>query len=311
MQSAQFRLNAEIEDAHWWFTGRRRVMREMIRQVLPPDGRPTIVDVGCGTGANLASMAGEYTCVGIDTSPEAIALARSRFPGSRFVCGRAPVDLGPAMADARMVLLMDVLEHVPDDFALLSQLLAASAPGTHFLITVPANRSMWTEHDESHGHYRRYDAGRLRQVWAGLPVTTRLLSHFNARLYPIVAAVRALSRLRGRAAGRAGTDLSQPKRPVNAALESILAGERRILVDLLQGRRSRGYGVGVSLIALIRRDEGAVVPRSKPPDVTPDLYDPATGRRLLVHESARLARTTAAPPIRVGVTPDAPAPRTS
>ena len=91
------------------------------------------------------------------------------------------------MEDARLVLLMDVLEHVPDDFKFLSELLAASAPGAEFLVTVPANPSFWSAHDESNGHYRRYDMDRFRAGVGGLPVTTLLLSHFNARLYPIAA----------------------------------------------------------------------------------------------------------------------------
>ncbi len=279
MQSAQFQLHARVEDSHWWFTGRRRIMGELIRQIVPPGQQQTVVNVGCGTGANIASMAREYTCVGIDTSREAIELARSRFPGTRFISGRAPYDLSGVMRAARLILLMDVIEHVPDDFAFVSELLAASTPGTHFLITVPANPSFWSEHDESNGHYRRYEPDRLRRVWSGLPVTTRLLSYFNARLYPIARAVRAWSRWRGRATGMAGTDLSLPGRPVNAVLESILAGERRLLIDLLSGRRFRGYTAGVSLVALIRREVGEVVPRCKPRDLAPDLYDPATGRR--------------------------------
>jgi SAM-dependent methyltransferase len=296
MQSAQFQLHARVEDSHWWFAGRRRIMRELVRQVLPASGQATVVDVGCGTGANIAAMAADYPCVGIDPSREAIELARSRFPGTRFLCGRAPDDLGGAMREARLVLLMDVLEHVPDDFAFLSELLAASTPGTHFLITVPANPSFWSEHDESNGHYRRYDPDRLRRVWAGLPITTRLLSHFNARLYPVVRAVRAWSRWRGRATGMAGTDLSLPGPPVNAALESIFAGEGRVLTDLLGGRRRRGYAAGVSLVALIRREVGEIVPRNKPDDVPPDLYDPTTGRRFLIPDREANRRTMPAPP---------------
>lgn len=280
MQSAQFQLNARIEEVHWWFAGRRRILGELIRRVVPTSGRPTIVDVGCGTGANIASMAADYDCVGIDTSAEAIGLARRRFPGPRFVCGQAPDDLGPAMARARLVLLTDVLEHVRDDFAMLSRLLAASTPGTHFLITVPADASLWSEHDVSHGHYRRYDEDRLRRAWDGLPVTTRMLSHFNARLRPIVGAVRARGRRRGRAAGLDGTDLRLPSGPINVALRTILAGERRVLVDLLEGRRRRGYSSGVSLVALLRREEGTIVPRSRPDDLPPDLHDPDAYRTI-------------------------------
>ncbi len=279
MHSAQFQLHARVEDSHWWFAGRRRIMGELIRQIVPPGQRQTVVDVGCGTGANIASMEREYACVGIDPSREAIALARRRFPGTRFISGRAPRDVAGAMQEARLILLMDVLEHVPDDFAFLSELLAASTPGAHFLITVPANPSFWSEHDESNGHYRRYEPDRLSRAWSGLPVTTRLLSYFNARLYPIARTVRAWSRWRGRATGMAGTDVSLPGRPVNAILETILAGEGRVLIEALSGRRRRGYSAGVSLVALIRREVGEIVPRNKPGDVAPDFYDPATGHR--------------------------------
>ncbi len=65
--------------------------------------------------------------MGIDTSPEAIELAARRFPNVQFLCGQAPDDLGEIVEDARLFLLMDVMEHVPDDFELLSQLLAAAA----------------------------------------------------------------------------------------------------------------------------------------------------------------------------------------
>lgn len=278
MQSAQFQLNARIEENHWWFAGRRRILGELIRRVVPPFGHPTIVDIGCGTGANLASLGIDYDRVGIDTSAEAIDLARRRFPGPRFLCGKAPDDLGPAMARAKLVLLSDVLEHVRDDFALLSRLMAASSPGTYFLITVPADASLWSEHDVSHAHYRRYDEGRLRMVWEGLPVSTLLLSHFNARLRPIVGAVRAWSRWRGRSFGQAGTDLSLPPGLVNRALEAFFSGESRVLVDLLERRRRCGFSAGVSLVAMLCREEGTILPRTRPAGLPPDLHDPETHR---------------------------------
>jgi trans-aconitate methyltransferase len=279
MQSAQFHLHASVEDSHWWFVGRRRIMQDLVRQILPPSQYATVVDVGCGTGGNLAALADDYHCVGIDTSPEAIELARCRFPGRRFICGHAPDDLGGVMKEARLIVLMDVLEHVPDDFTFLSELLDASAPGTDFLVTVPANPSFFSAHDEFNGHYRRYDEDRFQRVWAGLPVTTLLLSHYNSRLYPIASAVRSWSRWSGRATGRAGTDVSLPVRPVNTVLRAIFAGESRVLVDLLRRRRRRGYATGLSLVALLRREAGEIAVRSRPDDVDPDRYDPVTRRR--------------------------------
>ena len=254
-------------------------MRRLVDEVLrPPPGDQsppaTVVDIGCGTGANVAALADRYRCVGIDASPEAVRLARQRFPQVRFLAGRAPDDLGELMQQARLFLLMDVLEHVSDDFAMLSELLAAAVPGSYFLLTVPADQSLWSPHDESFGHYRRYDRGRLGRVWADLPVSTVLISYYNTRLLPLVRIVRAWSRRRGRAAGESGTDFWLPTPAVNRLLEATLAGEARRLVNLLTGRAARGYRCGASLVALLRREEGHVPLRPKPDHAPPD-YQPA------------------------------------
>ena len=270
MQTEQFQLHADIEQRHWWFLGRRQIMRRLARAVLPPSPETTVIDVGCGTGGNIACLAEDYRCVGIDTSAEAIQRTAPRFPKVHFLQGRAPADLGPLLAQARLVLLMDVLEHVSDDFALLSELLAAAEPGTHFLLTVPADPSLWSVHDESFGHYRRYDRPRLEMVWAGLPVSTRLVSYFNARLLPMVRLVRWRNRRRGQAAGQVGTDFWLPSRPVNFLLRAILAGESRRLLQVLQGRRQQGYAAGASLVAILRREQGPIAVRQKPADLPPD-----------------------------------------
>ena len=239
MQSAQFQLHARIEERHWWFVARREILRRVIHTVLPPSPETTIIDVGCGTGANLATLAGEYQCVGIDTSADAIRLARERFPGVEFIEGRAPRDLGRVVDRARLILLCDVLEHVPDDFALFSELLAATTPGTYLLITVPAELALWSEHDRAFGHYRRYDAARLAEIWQGLAVRPIFTSPFNARLYPLVKALRGWHRWRGKAAGEAGTDFRLPGPLVNRVLKRMFAGEADRLARLAKDSRSR------------------------------------------------------------------------
>ncbi len=116
MQTAQFQLHADIEGRHWWFVGRRQIMSRLVAELLPPSPETVIIDVGCGTGANIAALADRYACVGIDTSAEAIELARQRFPQVHFLAGLAPDDLGDLARQARLILLMDVLEHISDDF---------------------------------------------------------------------------------------------------------------------------------------------------------------------------------------------------
>jgi SAM-dependent methyltransferase len=277
MQSAQFQLHAEIEERHWWFVARRRILRALVGEILPPSHETTVIDVGCGTGANLASLANDYRCIGIDTSPEAIRLARKRFPCVRFLQGFAPADLGELIDEARLVLLMDVLEHVPDDFRLFSLISAAVQPGTYVLVTVPADQQLWNRHDESFGHYRRYDRERLTRLWDGLPLKPLLVSHFNSRLYPLIKTVRAVNRWRGEVAGIAGTDFKLPARPLNQLLESTFAGEARRLCKSLHGHRS-GYRKGVSLVALLQRETGTIPVRNKPASIARDYFDPIAGQ---------------------------------
>jgi SAM-dependent methyltransferase len=274
MQSAQFQLHAQIEDRHWWFVARRTILRRVIESVVPPHRDRLIVDVGCGTGANLGALADAYECVGIDTSAEAIELARGRFGQVEFRQGYAPDDVSDALARASLVLLTDVLEHVRDDFALFSSLLAASQPGTYFLVTVPADLSLWSVHDESFGHWRRYDLDRFRQVWDGLPVTCLAATPYNSRLYPLVKAIRWSNRLRGSAHGQHGTDFNMPAAPINRLLERIMAGESRRLVGLVSGERRRNYRHGVSLLALLRRDAGECTQRRRPANVAADHFTP-------------------------------------
>jgi trans-aconitate methyltransferase len=275
MQTPQFDLHADIEQRHWWFVARRQILSAVVGAVLPPSRQTTIVDVGCGTGANLAELAEDYQCVGIDSSSHAIRLARQRFPGVRFIHGLAPRDLGPVMDRARLVLLTDVLEHVSDDFRMLSELLAAARPGTFFLLTVPADITLWSQHDQSFGHYRRYDKARFEQIWQGLPVRPRFVSYYNSRLYPVVKAVRCWNRLRGHALGAAGTDFRLPSPRINDMLTRTFAGERHRLVQLAEGRAVAAYRRGVSLIALVERQAGRMEPRQKPQNLAQDYHDPA------------------------------------
>ena len=273
MQSDQFQLHAEIENRHWWFCGRRRIVRRLLAELAPPNTGRRVVDVGCGTGANIASLADAYTCHGIDPSAEGIALARRRFPAVQFTCGLAPDGFGPEEREADVMLAMDVMEHVPDDFLFASSLLGALKPGGHLLITVPADESLWSAHDEAFGHYRRYDRRRLERVWRDLPVTPVLVSHYMARLLPAVRAVRGLNRLRGRAAGAAGTDFTMPSTWVNASLERTFVGESARLLAAMHDP-ARAYHSGVSLIAILRREPGMIEPRSRPADVAADRHQP-------------------------------------
>lgn len=252
MQLPQFQVHARIEQAHWWFLARRSIMRAVMRRVLPPARDKLVIDVGCGTGGNTAAVARDYRCIGIDPIPEAIAFARERFPGLDFRCGYAPQDLPDDFGRADFILLMDVLEHVEDDRAIVQSLIAAMKPGAFLLMMAPADPSLSGQHDKGFEHYRRYTSETFRRTWAGAKIEEVMVSHSNARLYPAIKLARAVSRVLGRSFGPANTDLGLPPKPVNALLRTIFAGEARRLLGVID-ERARPYRRGVSVLALLRR----------------------------------------------------------
>lgn len=270
MQLPQFQAHEETEGRHWWFRARVHILRALLNDLVPAGDNTLIVDVGCGTGGNTAALSSLYHVLGIDPIPEAIASAKERFPEAEFLCGYAPEDIPEQMRQADVVLLMDVLEHIEDDFLFISTLLRAMKPGAHLILMAPADPTLWGAHDKGFEHYRRYTLERLRLLWADLPAEERMASYCNSRLYSLVRFARALSRKRGKALGAHNTDISVPLAPINTLLYGIFAGESSRLLRLLRGTRTSGYTHGVSVFAVITRSEGDITSRARPSTVPVD-----------------------------------------
>ena len=252
MDADLFVTHARMEDAHWWFLGRRQILNAVLDACIPPERPSRLLDIGCGTGANSAAFAGNFTVVGVEPSEPAVAMARKRFPDITFVGGLAPDDVMDEARRTDVFLLSDVLEHVEHDRSMVERLVSVAKPGALFLTTVPANQDLWTEHDVSHGHFRRYTLESYGALWSDLPVDIRLLSYYNSRLYPVVYGLRRLHQLRKKPASHNDTDLSLPAAAVNRTLQAIFAGEARKLVRQI-GQRGSAYRRGVSLIGLFEK----------------------------------------------------------
>jgi SAM-dependent methyltransferase len=251
VEEALFSAHRDLEDRHWWFRGRRRAIVELGMRLAPRGG--SVVDVGCGTGADIAAFPPSYRRHGIDIAPTAVEFARENHPGVTFEVGAVPEAGVEAIGGADLVLLCDVLEHIEDDEGFLRALVSLMKPGAHLLLTVPADPRLWSPHDEVYGHYRRYTRSTLAATLGVAPARARLLAPFNRRLYPVARAARAVSALRGRGWGSESSDLALPWAPVNAALERVFAGEASGLAAALDSGREEVAGRGISLLAVLER----------------------------------------------------------
>jgi len=205
----------ELEAWHFWFVGRRELVRGLLGRHL---GRAPqrLLDVGCGTGR----LAGELVAAGhrvtaLDFLPEALAAARADAPGVailRAEAGRLPLAAGSFDA----VTVLDVLEHV-DDTAALAELRRVVRPGGLLVLTVPAAPWLWSHRDAAAGHRRRYTRRSLEAALAAAGFAPLELGGYQCALFPAVAA----SRLLGRRGPRLRDAEERPPALVNAALAWI------------------------------------------------------------------------------------------
>lgn len=213
----------ELEDRHWWFRARRRVVRALLSRVaLPPSAR--ILDAGCGTGRNLVEYAELGEVEGVDGSATAVQFARRRgFEATQARLEELPYEDGRF----QLIVSTDVIEHLDDDVRALTELRRVTAPGGRLVVTVPAYQWLWTQHDESLHHKRRYTAARLRASAEAAGWTVVTQTYFYASVLAPFAAVRAFRRLRPRDEGESDLDLTSET--LNRWLERLIAGEAKLI----------------------------------------------------------------------------------
>ena len=241
MERAVFDRMAELDQHHWWFIARRRILKALIERVVRPPEKARILEVGCGTGHNIPMLKAFGKVEASELDRSARALANKRHP--RTVKEARLPDLSMFERNAYdLIALLDVLEHVPDDLASLRAIHRRLKPGGALLLTVPANPWMWSAHDAAHHHFRRYTKAQLRELFLRAGLEVQLLSYFNTLLYPLVAAARIF----GKITRRGTADDQLPGDIVNRLLQAIFGFEAGLI-----GRMPLPFGV--SLVAVVRR----------------------------------------------------------
>ncbi len=239
MEPEVYKRMAELEERHWWFLGRRRILASVIGRIpLPSPAR--ILDVGCGTGGNLAMLSTFGEVQGFEPDPLARELASRKghfsiHDGS--LPDRAPFE--PASFD--LVAALDTIEHMADDLACLQALTLFLKPGGFALLTVPANPRLWSRHDELHHHHRRYRRAELLATVRASGLDPVLASHYNTLLYPALSGVRLTKNL---LKSPHGDDAMPRLAIVNHALRKVFAAER-----LLIGRAPMPFGASLLVVA--------------------------------------------------------------
>lgn len=176
MEPNEYARMHALETDYWWFVGRRAIIAELLRDVrrgggaFRKDDPPfQLLDIGCGTGANLPMLSevaiGNSRVTGLDYSPLALQFARTELrelPVCLLQGDALNLPFKPGSFDA--VTMLDVLEHLSDDRRALDQVHRALRPSGAYVFSVPAYQHLWSAHDEALHHFRRYEMRGMRQL---------------------------------------------------------------------------------------------------------------------------------------------------
>jgi len=241
MDKRYYRIFFKVQQEHWWFVVKKKIILDTIRRFVPLKSDSKILDIGCGAGLMLNALEMIGTTSGMDVSDDAIAFSKEIFSGD-VRKGMLPDQVPFDDNYFSLITALDVIEHVDDDLAALKAIRSKIAPGGYAVITVPAFMFLWSEHDVLNEHRRRYTLPELHAKLGQAGFYVEKISYFNTLLFPLIAVVRFFERLFNR---KGGSDVDLPNPMVNFILKTIFKLEIGLLKVI-------NLPAGVSVLAVGR-----------------------------------------------------------
>ncbi len=237
----------QVEDTHWWYHSLHALLDDFVQgafaaeHAIPHSRR--LLDIGCGTGATLHYLESQGWAVGVDISTEALHWCKQR--NAAHLTHASAMELPFLPAQFHAAVMLDVLYHqqVPDPLTPLREAHRVLKPGGYLFVNVPAYAWLYSSHDRAVHTARRFTKTQLTRYLneAGFDVVRA--SYWNFLLFPMVAAVRLLRKMKP----DRGSDLPEEgASPLNTPLIMLLTVERFLL-------RHCSLPFGLSVFAVARK----------------------------------------------------------
>jgi SAM-dependent methyltransferase len=236
-----------VEHSYWWHVAKRELVLEMLLRHSPHPG--ILIEGGVGGGANAVAFDQlGYEVRGFDLMPDSVAHCRA-MGFTEFHTHDLQEPWPVAAGSARAVVMLDVIEHVPDPVKVLRNAAAALAPDGGMVVTVPAIPALMGPWDRMLGHHRRYSRRLFREHARQADLRVLWLSHWNSFTLPAAAVVRTAERLTG---CRRTAEFPRVSPRVNSLLIRLARFERRAMsyIPII---------LGLSLVGVLKhgwREEG-------------------------------------------------------
>lgn len=158
MEKSEYKYQFKVEVSDWWFVAKRNKLIHYINTYLKKESK--ILDMGCGTGIIMKKFQNlGFNICGIDKSSDAISFCKKRGLNNVKLGDGNNIPFENEKFD--IVIALDILEHVDDDSLVLKEMNRVLKKGGKLIISVPAFKFLWTQHDIEVQHKRRYAKSNL------------------------------------------------------------------------------------------------------------------------------------------------------
>ena len=219
-------------ESHFWFQWRLAAFLEQLKRVGIPLTTPLkALEVGGGTGV-LRSQVERSTAWNVDmTDLDIEALNRADSARGRTIYYDVAEERHPFVEAYDVVVLFDVLEHIPDTQPFLASVIRHIKPNGFLCVNVPALQPLFSKYDESVGHVRRYNKKSLAAEVSRFTMEVQDLTYWGMTLVPLLAARKLTLALRPPAQERhtITCGFNPPHPAVHNALRALMRVETAML----------------------------------------------------------------------------------
>lgn len=245
MDAAEYANIAALEAEHWYYSGKRQFVRQWIQRARPPQPDDLLLDCGAGTGLFAKEMERSCRVLVLDDHEEALRILRTRFRSDQILSlAGDQVPLPDGCLD--YVTALDVLEHVPDDAAVVRGFYRLLKPGGLAVVTVPASMALWSDWDVALHHFRRYAKSQLVALFPGEQWEIVHANYTNVLAYPAVWTLRKWRGLRMRGETTTSNGSRSEDRIPSQFFNALLRAQ---FVNLARWRVPFPFGVSLLLVA--------------------------------------------------------------
>lgn len=177
---------------HWYYVSKGKALSHFLDHLRVPE----VLDIGAGSGVFSRQLLDLGICQSALCLDPFYEQERVESHNGKPITFVRKVD----QVTQNLILMMDVLEHVDDDVALLRQYADPMPEDSHILITVPAFQMLWSGHDVFLEHRRRYNTYMLNDTIKKAGLKIENMRFFFGLLFPAALMIRLaknMSRKRG------------------------------------------------------------------------------------------------------------------